>query len=96
MTEQHQHPTGHPMVTAIGAAHAAVDEVLDLPEWSMDSAATTASLQLLVALENKVAALKLRHLAVTQFPGSGTGDELLDFAGISAPHIADAARALLA
>src|ERR1700755_2750839 len=63
MTEQHQHPTGHPMVTAIGAAHAAVDGVLDVPEWSMDSAATTASLQLLVALENKVAAAKSRPLA---------------------------------
>ncbi|WEB44543.1 transketolase [Streptomyces yunnanensis] len=35
------------------------------------------------------------HLAVTGLPGSGTTDELLDAAGISHPHIARAARALL-
>ncbi|WP_242423681.1 transketolase, partial [Frankia sp. EI5c] len=39
--------------------------------------------------------LRLAHLAVTELPGSGTPDELLDFAGISAPHIAEAARGLL-
>ncbi|MBL7495026.1 transketolase [Frankia nepalensis] len=39
--------------------------------------------------------LRLRHLAVRELPGSGTAEELLDFAGISARHIADAARGLL-
>lgn len=36
------------------------------------------------------------HLAVTSLPGSGTPGELLDAAGISRSHIADAARALVA
>jgi transketolase len=40
--------------------------------------------------------LDIAHLAVRIMPGSGTGEELLNEAGISANHIADAARALLA
>jgi transketolase len=39
--------------------------------------------------------LDIAHLAVRVMPGSGTGEELLDEAGISASHIADAARRLL-
>jgi transketolase len=39
--------------------------------------------------------LQMRHLAVTDMPGSGTPQELMDAAGISASHIADAVRALL-
>ena len=38
--------------------------------------------------------LTVRHLAVSELPGSGTSEELLDAAGISAPHIAAAARSL--
>ncbi|WP_045880098.1 transketolase [Pseudofrankia sp. DC12] len=48
------------------------------------------------ALADGSVPLKLRHLAVTELPGSGTPEELLDFAGISAKHIAAAARSLLA
>ncbi|MBL7487011.1 transketolase [Frankia sp. AgB1.9] len=48
------------------------------------------------ALADGTVPLKLRHLAVTDLPGSGTPEELLDFAGISAKHIAAAARSLLA
>ena len=40
--------------------------------------------------------LDIAHLAVRIMPGSGTGEELLDEAGISASHIAAAARRLLA
>ena len=40
--------------------------------------------------------LAVRHLAVRDVPGSGTPDELLDAAGIAAPHIARAVRGLLA
>ncbi len=40
--------------------------------------------------------LAVAHLAVTEMPGSGTSEELLDAAGISASHIAAAARRLLA
>ena len=40
--------------------------------------------------------LAVAHLAVTEMPGSGTSEELLDAAGISAGHIAAAARGLLA
>ncbi len=40
--------------------------------------------------------LAVTHLAVSEMPGSGTSEELLDAAGISASHIADAARGLLA
>jgi len=39
--------------------------------------------------------LAVAHLAVREMPGSGTGTELLDAAGISADHIAAAARQLL-
>ena len=38
--------------------------------------------------------LTVRHLAVYEMPGSGTSAELLDAAGISASHIAGAARDL--
>jgi transketolase len=37
----------------------------------------------------------IRHLAVHDIPGSGTADELLNAAGISASHIAQAAREAL-
>ncbi|WP_326835225.1 transketolase [Amycolatopsis rhabdoformis] len=40
--------------------------------------------------------LRLNHLAVRELPGSGVAHELLDAAGISAAHIAGAARTLLA
>ena len=40
--------------------------------------------------------LAVAHLAVREMPGSGTGAELLDAAGIDAAHIAEAARRLLA
>ncbi|MEO7071278.1 MAG: transketolase, partial [Nostocoides sp.] len=43
-----------------------------------------------------VPALRIAHLAVRDLPGSGTPAELLNGAGISAPHIVDAARGLLA
>jgi transketolase len=38
--------------------------------------------------------LTVRHLAVSELPGSGTSQELLDAARISAAHIAAAARSL--
>jgi transketolase len=40
--------------------------------------------------------LDIAHLAVRIMPGSGTGEELLNEAGINASHIAAAARGLLA
>ena len=39
--------------------------------------------------------VQVAHLAVRGLPGSGTPDELMDAAGISAGHIAQAARDLL-
>jgi transketolase len=45
---------------------------------------------------NGRAGLAVAHLAVRVMPGSGTSQELLDEAGISASHIAEAARGLLA
>jgi transketolase len=39
-------------------------------------------------------ALSFAHLAVREMPGSGSGSELLAWAGIDAGHIADAARRL--
>jgi transketolase len=39
--------------------------------------------------------LTVRHLAVRELPGSGTSEELLGAAGISANHIAAAARSLV-
>ena len=40
--------------------------------------------------------ISIAHLAVREMPGSGTPAELLHASGIDAPHIADAARRLLA
>jgi transketolase len=40
--------------------------------------------------------LDIAHLAVSIMPGSGTGEELLNEAGINASHIAEAGRRLLA
>jgi transketolase len=39
--------------------------------------------------------LRVRHLAVSGMPGSGSGAELMAWAGIDADHIADAARDLI-
>jgi transketolase len=41
------------------------------------------------------ASLRLAHLAVRGMPGSGTGAELLAWAGVDADHIAAAARGLM-
>lgn len=50
----------------------------------------------LAALATLNLPLRVAHLAVRDLPGSGTPTELLDAAGISAAHIAEAARSLLA
>ncbi len=50
----------------------------------------------LAALAGGAPAAKVRVLAVKAMPGSGTPEELLEAAGISAQHIADAVRALVA
>ena len=39
--------------------------------------------------------LSIAHLAVRGMPGSGSGEQLMAWAGIDAEHVADAARALL-
>ena len=49
----------------------------------------------LSALANQAGGLEFEHLAVTNMPGSGKSEELMDAAGISAKHIADAVRGLL-
>jgi transketolase len=46
--------------------------------------------------QNGAEDLRYEHLAVNIMPGSGSPDELMDAAGISARHIADAVRRLLA
>jgi transketolase len=47
------------------------------------------------ALDDSGLPLSVRHLAVRALPGSGSPEELLDAAGISAKHIVEAARDLL-
>ena len=59
------------------------------PEGGLGSAVADALLA--AGLQN----LNLTHLAVTGMPGSGTGEELLAWAGIDADHIAAAARKLV-
>ena len=59
-----------------------------LPEGGLGAA-------VLEALAGAGLPLQVPHLAVSGLPGSGTPDELLDAAGISASHIAAAARELL-
>jgi transketolase len=60
------------------------------PEGGLGSAVTDA---LLAAGQQN---LSIAHLAVRGMPGSGTGEELLAWAGVDADHIAAAARELLA
>ncbi|HET6659760.1 MAG TPA: transketolase [Rubrobacter sp.] len=48
----------------------------------------------LSALSEEADTLHFEHLAVGDMPGSGRSEELMDAAGISANHIADAARKL--
>jgi transketolase len=45
--------------------------------------------------EDGIENLRFEHLAVNIMPGSGSPDELMDAAGISGSHIADAVRRLL-
>jgi transketolase len=59
------------------------------PEGGLGSAVAAA------LLEAGVQQLHLAHLSVSELPGSGTTAELLNAAGIDAPHIAAAAAALL-
>jgi transketolase len=49
----------------------------------------------LEALAGQPDSAAVAHLAVTEMPGSGTTEELLDAAGLSAAHIAAAARGLI-
>jgi transketolase len=58
------------------------------PEGGLGSAVTDALLQA------GQASLSVAHLAVSGLPGSGTGEELLAWAGIDSEHIAQAARRL--
>ncbi|MGH3522500.1 MAG: hypothetical protein ACRDU4_06640, partial [Mycobacterium sp.] len=46
-------------------------------------------------LETGASNLRVAHLAVREMPGSGSGKELMAWAGIDADHIAAAARALI-
>jgi transketolase len=46
-------------------------------------------------IDNGASDLRIAHLAVRGMPGSGTGQELMAWAGIDADHIAAAARNLL-
>jgi transketolase len=48
----------------------------------------------LSALSEEADTLHFEHLAVNIMPGSGKSEELMDAAGISANHIADAVRKL--
>jgi transketolase len=48
----------------------------------------------LSALSGEAYPLHFEHLAVGNMPGSGKSEELMDAAGISANHIADAVRKL--
>jgi transketolase len=48
----------------------------------------------LSALSEETGNLEFEHLAVNIMPGSGKSEELMDAAGISANHIADAVRKL--
>jgi transketolase len=59
------------------------------PEGGLGAAVSDA---LLAAGRSNVA---LAHLAVREMPGSGSGEELLAWAGLDADHIAAAARNLL-
>jgi transketolase len=59
------------------------------PEGGLASAVTDA------LLAAGPTSLSLAHLAVRGMPGSGSGPELLAWAGLDADHIAAAARQLL-
>ncbi|HEY3131902.1 MAG TPA: transketolase C-terminal domain-containing protein, partial [Acidobacteriota bacterium] len=62
------------------------------PEGGLGSAVLDA---LTAGNENQTANLRMIRLAVKDMPGSGTPQQLLDAAGISAKHIAEAVRKLM-
>lgn len=74
-------------VAATGGHVVAVED--HHPEGGLGSAVSDA------LLAAGVSNLKFAHLAVRGMPGSGSGNELMAWAGIDAGHIAAAARALL-
>ena len=55
----------------------------------------SAVLEALATASDGAFTVQMKHLAPSGLPGSGTPDELLEWAGISASHIADAVRELL-
>jgi transketolase len=78
--------------TLVSAANATGDRVVVVedhhPEGGIGSA-------VLAAFNNAGHPLQIVHLAVRNLPGSGTAQELMDTAGISAAHIVEAAKQLV-
>ncbi len=81
------------LLEAIGATEGRIVVSEDhWPEGGLGSAVLEA---LTAGNGNQSANLKMIHLAVKDMPGSGTPQQLLDAAGISTKHIADAVRKLV-
>ncbi|WP_322759322.1 transketolase [Frankia sp. Cr2] len=78
--------------TVVAAVRATEGRLVVVEDHYPEGGLGSAVLETLAAADVPV---RLRHLAVRELPGSGTPTELLDAAGISASHIATAARALL-
>jgi transketolase len=79
--------------TLVGAAHATEGRIVVAEDHHPEGGLGSAVADALLAAE--VQQLRLAHLSVSELPGSGTTAELLDGAGIDAPHIATAAAALV-
>ena len=84
----------HTRVAALSEAAAATSGRIVVaedhhPEGGLGSAVTKC------LLSNGRTSLHIAHLAVRGMPGSGTGRELMAWAGIDADHIAAAARGLV-
>ncbi|RXZ71699.1 transketolase [Agromyces albus] len=78
------------LIAAVGATSGRIVVAEDHhPEGGLASAVTDA------LLAGGPTSLSLAHLAVRDMPGSGSGPELLAWAGLDADHIAAAARELL-
>lgn len=81
--------------TIADAVRQTAGRIIIVEDHRVEGGLGSAVLEALSSSEMELPALRVKHLAVRDLPGSGSPDELMDAAGISARHIALAARALM-
>jgi transketolase len=81
--------------TIVAAAQQTAGRMIIVEDHRAEGGLGSAVLEALSSVEQELPALRIKHLAVRDLPGSGSPAELMEAAGINARHIALAAHALL-